>query len=100
MNTQQPKALQFADEIFKKFPYYEKGHQWSAELRRLHSVNAQLLEALKKRKGVDWAYVQLTVTDMDSDTHERLLEEIDEAENAAKALSSAAIARAESNATS
>ena len=47
MNTQQPKALQFADEIFKEFPYYEKGHQWSAELRRLHSVNAELLEALE-----------------------------------------------------
>ncbi len=45
MNTQ-PKALQFADEIFKEFPYYKKGHQWSAELRRLHSVNAELLEAL------------------------------------------------------
>ena len=48
MNTQQPEALQFADEIFKEFPYYKKGHQWSAELRRLHSVNAELLEALKQ----------------------------------------------------
>jgi hypothetical protein len=47
MDTQ-PKALQFADEIFKEFPYYKKGHQWSAELRRLHSVNAELLDVLSK----------------------------------------------------
>ena len=98
MNTQQSKALHHAHTI--------QMHGWvdaaAGKLRRLHeeneklkASNAELLEALKKRAEVDFAYVQLAVTDMDGDTHERLLEEIDEAENAAKALSSAAIAKAQ-----
>ncbi len=44
MNTQ-PKALQLADELdgTVKTGYWEAAY----ELRRLHSVNAELLEALK-----------------------------------------------------
>ena len=94
MNTQQSKALRLADWLIDGEPY-NAAPEAAAELRRLHSVNAELLEALKKRAEVDFAYVQLAVTDMDGDTHERLLEGIDEAENAAKALSSAAIAKAQ-----
>ena len=92
MNKQQSKALLLADEIQL---WNNPCARAAAELRRLHLVNAELLEALKKRAEVDFAYVQLAVTDMDGDTHERLLEEIDEAEKAAKALSSAAIAKAQ-----
>jgi hypothetical protein len=119
MSTQ-PEALRLAD-ILDKAPVSIIDLKAAAELRRLyaesemrrlalldelqkserlHSVNAELLAALKKRAEVDFTYVQLAATDMDGDTHERLLEEIDEAENSAKELSSAAIARAESNATS
>ena len=49
MNTQQPKALQLADKL-EDIPMFD-GHLLTidaaaAELRRLHSVNAELLEAL------------------------------------------------------
>ena len=63
MNTQQPEALRLADEIFKEFPYYKKGHQWSAELRRLHSVNAELLEALNEMNN--WLVCACIATDED-----------------------------------
>jgi hypothetical protein len=48
--TQQPQALQLADALERCLPHdsYELHTQQeaAAELRRLHSVNAQLLEAL------------------------------------------------------
>ena len=50
MTTQQPEALRLAEVA----PYLEGGErgQWimsaAAELRRLHEVNAELLEALKE----------------------------------------------------
>jgi hypothetical protein len=64
------------------------------KVRNLHSVNADLLEALKKRAEVDFAYAKLLVADIEEDTFQLLLDEIDDAEYAAKALSSAAIAKA------
>jgi hypothetical protein len=46
MNTQ-PKALQIADELLEsKSTYFER--KAADELRRLHSVNAELLEALQE----------------------------------------------------
>jgi hypothetical protein len=49
MSTQQPEALRLADELdgTVKTGYWEA----AAELRRLHSVNADLLEALKLCEG-------------------------------------------------
>ena len=50
--TQQPQALQLADALERCLPHdsYELHTQQeaAAELRRLHSVNAQLLEALEQ----------------------------------------------------
>lgn len=45
--TTQPKALRLADLIQSRFGN-DINDEAAAELRRLHSVNAQLLEALKK----------------------------------------------------
>jgi hypothetical protein len=45
MSTQQPKALRLADELTT--PHMEVNREAAAELRRLHSVNAELLDALK-----------------------------------------------------
>jgi hypothetical protein len=48
MSTQQPEALRLAERLENHF-YCTIGEmdQAAAELRRLHSVNAELLEALK-----------------------------------------------------
>lgn len=45
MNTQQPEALRLADAL--DCYEHEGMSKAAAELRRLHSVNAELLEALK-----------------------------------------------------
>ena len=45
MSTQQPEALRLADELTT--PHMEVNREAAAELRRLHSVNAELLDALK-----------------------------------------------------
>ena len=57
MNTQQPKALQLADELDGpiKTAYWEA----AAELRRLHSVNAELVTELQKALN-SLEYVQQT----------------------------------------
>ncbi len=51
MTTQQPESLQLADALERRLPHdaYELRVQTeaAAELRRLHSVNAQLVEALE-----------------------------------------------------
>jgi ribulose bisphosphate carboxylase small subunit len=88
-----PEALRLAETLdaYHTAPHHK---QAAAELRRLHEVNAALLEALQCRAKVDSAYVRLSASDIDEDTHERLLEEIDDAENTAKELSIAAIAKA------
>ena len=46
MSTQQPEALRLADELdgTVKTGYWEA----AAELRRLHSVNAEMLESLRE----------------------------------------------------
>ena len=49
MSTQQPEALRLADELTT--PHMEVNREAAAELRRLHSVNAELLEALKLCEG-------------------------------------------------
>lgn len=59
MNGQKPEALRLADEISK---CYEDDDYWlhvAAELRRLHEMNAELVEAAKlvlshKRGEDDW----------------------------------------------
>ncbi|MGE8691123.1 MAG: hypothetical protein ACN6PJ_28525 [Achromobacter sp.] len=54
----------------------------------------ELLEALQKRAQADAAYAQLALSDVDPDTHERLLQQIEAAEDAAKDAARAAIAKA------
>lgn len=55
----------------------------------------ELLEALKKRAVVDAAYSRLALMDADDDKRERLLQQIEDAEEAAFDFSRAAIAKAE-----
>ena len=46
MSNEQPKALQYADEIDRDEQFHLE--ESAAELRRLHSVNQALVEALQK----------------------------------------------------
>jgi hypothetical protein len=69
MSTQQPEALRLADELdgTVKTGYWEA----AAELRRLHSVNAELLEALEHARerlqgyefhlNGDYSYIDLKI---------------------------------------
>ena len=50
MSTEQPKALRLADELVALHGY-PLSIEAAAELRRLQSVNAELLEALKLCEG-------------------------------------------------
>jgi hypothetical protein len=53
MNTQQPKALQLAEHLETSTDDSNAiDDEIAAELRRLHSVNAELLEALKMARIV------------------------------------------------
>lgn len=61
---------------------------------RLIAAAPELLEALEKRAQADAAYAQLAMSDVDPDTHERLLQQIEDAEDAAKDAARAAIAKA------
>lgn len=47
MRTQQPEALRLADWLFDNVEHMNHADA-AAELRRLHALNAELLEALKK----------------------------------------------------
>jgi len=64
MSTQQPEALRLADLIDSDFDpdwMTEKGYdQIAAELRRLHSVNADKLEALKHVRKDEWLMPRVT----------------------------------------
>lgn len=59
-----------------------------------NAINAELLEALEKRAQVDAAYSKLALMDRDPDEHERLLQAIEDAEDAAKDAARAAISKA------
>lgn len=54
----------------------------------------ELLEALEKRAQVDAAYSRLALMDRDPDEHERLLQAIEDAEDAAKDAARAALSKA------
>lgn len=54
----------------------------------------ELLEALEKRAQADAAYARLAKSELDPDAHEQLLQQIEEAEEAAKDAARAAIAKA------
>jgi hypothetical protein len=58
----------------------------------------ELLEALVARQQVDKAYANLALMEVDEDEHERLLSDIEDAEEAAKQASRAAIAQANGSA--
>ena len=96
--SEQAKALELAYTLEKC--NYGWAPSWllnasSAELRRLHSVNAELLAALQKRAQVDAAYTRLAMSQCsDGDAHEHLLQQIEDAEDAAKDAARAAVARA------
>lgn len=62
-----------------------------ARIERLEAVNARLLEALEARAQVDQAYVRLAMSNADSQQHEHLLGQIEDAEDAAKEQARAAI---------
>ena len=47
MTDKQPEALRLADDLIKHLGG-NTAHQAAAELRRLHEVNAELVEALEK----------------------------------------------------
>lgn len=64
------------------------------ENARLFLAARALLAALEKRAQVDAAYAQLAMSDVERDDHERLLQQIEQAEEAAKAAGRAAIAKA------
>ena len=52
MTDKQPKALWLADEL-EKYAYYFEWHSTAAaELRRLHEVNAELMEAAQAMLAV------------------------------------------------
>ena len=50
MIDKQPEALLYADILANKIPSIECLEKAAAELRRLHEVNAELVEALKMAK--------------------------------------------------
>jgi hypothetical protein len=56
MNVQQPEALRLADALEQgTYLLSAERESTASELRRLHSVNAELLEALKKVVGhIQW----------------------------------------------
>jgi hypothetical protein len=50
MSTQQPEALRLADALNMSAPFVDDhiNHAAAAEMRRLHSVNAELLKELRE----------------------------------------------------
>lgn len=58
MTNKQPKALWLADEL-EKYTYDFEWHSTTAdELRRLHEVNAELVEAVKAALSDDQPYIE------------------------------------------
>ena len=56
MTDKQPEALRLADWLEASFSEGDK--QAAAELRRLHEVNAELVEALKAALSDDQPYIE------------------------------------------
>jgi hypothetical protein len=56
MTDRQPEALRLADELESVTHEYDVDRLAATELRRLHEVNAELLEALKALIDMDVAY--------------------------------------------
>jgi hypothetical protein len=79
MNTQQPKALRLADLIDHGSTSTQIERETAAELRRLHSVNAELLDALNRIASIE---LQMNGGDWDEITE-------------AQAIAEAAIAKAQ-----
>jgi mRNA-degrading endonuclease RelE of RelBE toxin-antitoxin system len=58
VTDKQPKALWLADEL-EKYTYDFEWHSTAAdELRRLHEMNAELVEALKAALSDDQPYIE------------------------------------------
>lgn len=58
MTDKQPKALWLADEL-EKYAYDFEWHSTAAaELRRLHEVNAELVEAVRAALSDDQPYIE------------------------------------------
>jgi uncharacterized protein with FMN-binding domain len=67
--TEQPEALMLANILQHRIPSIECLERAAAELRRLHEVNAELLEALKELVDiVDGAISDRSTGNMDSFT--------------------------------
>lgn len=63
MSEQQPEALRLADrlDLYATGDKHQKDiEQATAEMRRLHSVNADLLEALKHVRKDEWLMPRVT----------------------------------------
>ncbi len=57
MNGQKPEALRLADEL-QNTPFESTRYEAAAELRRLHEVNAELVEAVKAALSDDQPYIE------------------------------------------
>lgn len=104
-NGYEPRTHLGCDEMSIVERAYDEGETskqiftWHSDekFKRLHEANQAMLVALKKRAEVDRAYIELSVMDLDTDTHEKMLQEIEDAEDSAKEITRAAIAKAETN---
>jgi hypothetical protein len=57
MTDKQPEALRLADEL-QDTPFESTRYEAAAELRRLHEVNAELVEAVKAALSDDQPYIE------------------------------------------
>ncbi len=57
MTYKQPEALRLADEL-QDTPFESTRYEAAAELRRLHEVNAELVEAVRAALSDDQPYIE------------------------------------------